>query len=397
MQRRSLFLRTFAGAIAGSLASAATVAAAAEAGQSALPASALKEFVPSAEKPLLLNFNENSLGMAASAKEAVAKSMGEAFRYPDAVRSGVIADIAKHFGLASENVSLGNGSSEVIQAVIEAQVHKAQKVGKKVQLLEPVPTFGVAAAYAEALGIPVKDVVLKKDTLSIDVATLKAAAAAFDGVSIVYFCNPNNPTGIITPATEINAWIEEAARTNAPVFFLMDEAYAEFVSDPAFVSAVELVQKGLKNLVVSRTFSKLYALAGLRLGYGLAEKSVAADVNNFESIDNTNVAAAVAASATLRDENYLKLSLEAVNLSRKIVVEAFEELGIAYLPSQANFIFHKVKGAEGEYTKAMAAEHVMVGRPFPPFVEWNRLTLGTPGEMKAFVKVLKKLHKQGLA
>ena len=394
MQRRSLFVRFFAGAIAGAFASVAATASAAE--KAGLPAAALEEVIPSAEKPLLLNFNENSLGMAASAKKAVADAMSTVFRYPDAVRTGVINDIADAFGLKSENVSLGNGSSEVIQAAIEAQVNKARLAGKKVQLLEPVPTFGVAAAYAESLGIPVKDITLNEKTLQIDVEALKAAASAFDGVSIVYFCNPNNPTSIITPAKVLNTWIEEAAKTNAPVFFLIDEAYAEFVSDPAFESAISLVKNGLKNLVVSRTFSKLYALAGLRLGYGLAEKTTAAEVNAFESIDNTNFAAAVAASATLRDKAYLQLSLESINLSRTIVVKAFEALGIEYLPSQANFIFHKVKGEAGAYTQAMADEHVMVGRPFPPFVGWNRLTLGTPGEMKAFVKVLQKVHEKGL-
>ncbi len=334
--------------------------------------------------------------MAQSAKEAVMKSLDDACRYPDAVRSAVIDDIAKQHDLKAENVVLGNGSSEVIQAVIEAEVNKARLAGRKVQLLEPVPTFGIAADYAEALGIPVTNVQLEPTTLQIDVEALKKAAASFDGVSIVYYCNPNNPTSTVTSGKVLNGWIEEAAAAKAPIFFLIDEAYAEFVSTSDFASAVELVKKDFSNLVVSRTFSKLYALAGLRLGYGIGTKEVAAESNAFASVDNTNVAAAVAASATLRDKNYLELSLESVKLSRAIVQKAFDEMGIAYIPSEANFIFHKVKGKAGEYQAAMAKHNVIVGRTFSPLDDWNRLTLGTPGEMKAFIKVLELVREEGL-
>lgn len=397
MKRRTLFKTSLFGALgaAGSSLLAGRAAYAADAAP-ALPKAALDEVTPTAEHPVLLNFNENSLGMSEKAKAAVAAQMETAFRYPDAVRSQVIEDIAGLWGLKSENVALGNGSSEILQAVIEAQVNKARLAGKKVQLLEPVPTFGTAAAYAESLGIPVNDVPVDMKTFKSDVPALKKAAEAFDGVSILYFCNPNNPTSCVSPASEINAWIEEAAAKKAPVFFLMDEAYADFVTDPAFTSAIELVKKGLDNVVVARTFSKLYAMAGLRLGYGIGTKAAAAETNAFCSIDNTNFAAAVAGSASLKDKAYIEMSLESIKLSRAIVTKAFDEMGIAYIPSQANFIFHQVKGQDGEYTKAMTAKHVIVGRAFPPISGWNRLTLGTPGEMKAFVTALKAVRKEGL-
>lgn len=162
-----------------------------------VPASALDEVVPTKAAPILLNFNENSLGMSASAKKAVIDSLGKAFRYPDDAKEAARKATADLHGVSPELVTLGAGSSQVIQAVVASQVQKARAAGKKVQLLQPVPTFGTAEEYAVALNVPVTSVPLNAETLEIDVEALKKAAADFDGVTIVYFCNPNNPTGII--------------------------------------------------------------------------------------------------------------------------------------------------------------------------------------------------------
>ena len=322
--------------------------------------------------------------------------MATAFRYPDAVRSKLIADIGAHYGLKSENVTLGNGSSETIQAALEAQFHKAAKAGQKVQVIAPDPTFGVAQAYTEAAGVPYVPVPLMDKTLQADVAALKAKAEAFDGLTVVYFCNPNNPTGVVSPATEFNAWVEEAAAKKANVFFLVDEAYGEYVDDSKFVSGIELVKKGLDNLIVSRTFSKLYALAGLRIGYGIGTAVTAKAVDAFASIDNTNAMGAAAASATLADKTYLALSLEATKLSKKIVTDALDELGIEYLPSQTNFVFVNLKAPLKPFADRMLKEeNIMVGRPFPPAVEWCRISLGLPEEMQYFTEKLRAFRKKG--
>lgn len=388
MQRRTLFATSILGAFAASAAKAKDLPA--------LAPSVTDEVVPTADNPVLLNFNENSLGMSAKAKDAVVNGLSTAFRYPDQARTDLVADLAKFYGVAPALVTLGAGSSEILQAVVESQVEKARHAGKKVQVVEPVPTFGIVAGYAEALHVPVVDVPVKKDTFEADIAALKKAVADFDGVSIVYFCNPNNPTSIVTAAGVLNAWIEEAAAKKAPVFFLLDEAYAEYVTDPNFVSGVELVKKGLTNLTVARTFSKLYALAGLRIGYGISAESTAQEVGTFISVDSINFGAAVAARASLADAGFRKLSIETTALSRAIAEKTLKELGVAYVPSQANFIFHRCKGKPGEYKDAMAKHNVVVGREFPPIVGWNRLTLGTPGEMKAWAKALKAVHKEGL-
>ena len=349
-------------------------------------------FVPSEKNPLLLNFNENSLGMSDSAKKAVVDCLGGAFRYPDAARAELINTVAKKFGVDGGQVLLGNGSSEVIQAAVEGFAHAAQKAGKAVQLIVPDPTFNYAELYAAAMGVPVKKITLTKEKLALDLNAMKAKAEAFDGVSIVYICNPNNPTATITESKLLSDWF---GQKNSNTFFIVDEAYAEFVTDSRFKSAIEDVKSGSANIVVTRTFSKIYAMAGLRVGYGITDAKTAALLNNFLSIDNTNAAGAVAALASLKDEVFFQKSLESTNLSRKIVTDALDELGLKYLPSQANFIFHQIKGDHQMYKDRMAAAHVFVGREFPPAVGYNRLTLGTPAEMRAFVKVLKTFRQKG--
>ena len=201
-------------------------------------------FVPSEKNPLLLNFNENSLGMSDSAKKAVVDCLGGAFRYPDAARAELINTVAKKFGVDGGQVLLGNGSSEVIQAAVVGFAHAAQKAGKAVQLIVPDPTFNYAELYAAAMGVPVKKITLTKEKLALDLNAMKAKAEAFDGVSIVYICNPNNPTATITESKLLSDWF---GQKNSNTFFIVDEAYAEFVTDSRFKSAIEDVKRDMES------------------------------------------------------------------------------------------------------------------------------------------------------
>ena len=346
---------------------------------------------PNAQHPLLLNFNENSLGMSPSAQKAVIEALPGSFRYPDDARSELIGNIGTLHSLDSKNVTLGNGSSETIQAAVAMLANKARKDGIKIQLVTPDPTFNYAELYALPLGVEITKVPLKSD-LSFDLKKMEQIANDYDGLSIIYICNPNNPTAMITPHSPLDNWMKKASDKQ---FFIVDEAYAEFVEDPQFVRSIELVKAGQKNLIVTRTFSKIYALAGLRVGYGIATPEIIEAVDEFISIDNTNTAGAVAAIASLKDKKFLEYSLKSNNLSRKIVETALNELGLEYAPSQANFIFHKVKGDVKTYKQRMKEANIMVGREFPPVMGWNRLTLGTPQEMEQFVAVLKEFRQKG--
>lgn len=342
-------------------------------------------FVISKQRPLLLNYNENSLGMAPSARQAVISSLPRAFRYPDDAREALMGAIAETEKVSVKQVTLGNGSSEIIQMAVQAYALR------DAQLVCPDPTFNYAELYAQPLGAKITKVPLNAQ-MGFDLAAMRKATEQFAGPSVVYLCNPNNPTATITPAKDIESWIKSAPPR---VFFIVDEAYHDYVTDPRYRSALSLVQAGQKNLLVARTFSKVYALAGLRVGYGVAHPDVVAKLDEFASIDNTNIAGAVAAAVSLNDKAFIKTSLASTNQARAIVTKVLDELKLEYLPSQANFIFHRIKGDTATYRERMKSRYVMVGRPFDHTNGWNRLTIGTPQEMEAFVAVLRDFRKQG--
>lgn len=341
--------------------------------------------------PLLLNYNENAIGMSESSKRAITESLSIGSRYPDAQQEKLTEQITTAFKLTSANVSIGSGSSQNIQSIILALAQRAKSLGKPLQLIAPNPTFNYAERYAKSVGIPVVLVELKDD-LSFDIEAMKKAAAGFNGLSVYYICNPNNPTAMLTPSSTLNEWI----KSESDKFFLVDEAYAELVTKPDFVSAISLLQEGAENLAVVRTFSKLYALAGQRVGYCLSSKKNVEEFNKFLSFDNANLAGLVAASAVFEDEEFKAYSLKSINLSRQIVTDALDKLGLGYADSQANFIFHKINADTREYAKNMKARGIYVGRAFAPLYGYNRLSLGTPAQMQEFVKVLFEFRKQGL-
>ena len=345
------------------------------------------------KKFLELNANENSLGMSASAKQAIIESLGEGFRYPDNPRAALISKIATIHGVAENQISLGNGSTENMRAVIQMLQHKALKEGKAFQMVIPVPTFDCAEMYANSIGVPVVKIPLTAENYDYDFDELQRAADDFDGISLLYICNPNNPTGIITSTEKLKNWVSYAPDNH---YFLLDQAYLEYVSDPSFESGIEWLKQGLSdNLIVIHTFSKLCALAGMRVGYAISNPQAIETVEAFMSMDNTNLSGAVAAIATLNDAAFLELSLRNTNQSRQMIETVLDDLGLRYLPSQTNFIFHEIKGDLKTYIDRMRDNGIKVGREFPPVTGFNRLTLGTPDEMEVFIKVLKTFREKG--
>ncbi|MEK6199626.1 MAG: aminotransferase class I/II-fold pyridoxal phosphate-dependent enzyme [Psychrobacter sp.] len=344
-------------------------------------------------KFLELNANENSLGVSDSAKQAIIESLGEGFRYPDNPRAALISKIATIHGVAENQISLGNGSTENMRAVIQMLQHKALKEGKQFQMVIPVPTFDCAEMYAKSIGADVVKIPLTANNYDLDLKNLQKAADEFDGISLLYLCNPNNPTGTITSTAALKTWVESAPDNH---YFLLDQAYLEYVTDPSFESGIEWLKQGISdNLIVIHTFSKLCALAGMRVGYAISNPQAIETVEAFMSMDNTNLSGAVAAIATLNDAKFLELSLRNTNQSRQMIETVLDDLGLRYLPSQTNFIFHEITGDLKTYIDRMRDNGIKVGREFPPVTGFNRLTLGTPDEMEVFIKVLKTFREKG--
>lgn len=342
---------------------------------------------------LRLDFNENSLGMSDSAKGAILKALDGAARYPDKQRAQLMTKVATINGVSENQVLLGNGSIESIRAVVQMLHDKALKTDVGFQLIIPDPTFGCAELYARSLGVLLVKVPLTLDNYDLDLDKLQRAATEFDGISLFYLCNPNNPTAIITETDTLKAWIKNAPKNH---YFLLDEAYFGYVTDPSFESGVEWVKQGLSdNLIVVRTFSKLFGLAGLRVGYAIASPQIIADIGSLMSTDNINVSGAVAAIATLEDEDFLAHSLQTTNQARHMMETALDELGLRYLPSQTNFIFYEVNGDVQNYINKMREHGIAVGREFPSIPGFNRITLGTPEEMMVVIDTLQLFREKG--
>lgn len=335
---------------------------------------------PSAGQRLHLNFNENNLGISPLAREALEGCLGQVNRYPDAPHADLALALAEHHGVSAGQVVLGAGSSQSIHVIIEAVSRRAQDAGRATQVVMPLPTFDAGLTAAAARRLPVRGIALL-DNLEADLTGLRAACEDFAGQSIVYLCNPNNPTGTVVSSAELNAWVQGAPET----FFLIDEAYVEFVTDPRFEPADAWVREGLPNVCVVRTFSKLHGLAGLRVGYSLSTAEDAALFAGFVPEMPVNLPGLLAARASLADSEFQRRSLEQTLEARDLVVQTLEHLGLRYVGPNGNFVFHELLASVGgnrSYRHRMRELHIVVGRDFPDYEGWNRLSLGTPDEMR---------------
>ncbi len=333
---------------------------------------------------LRFNSNENALGPAESARRAIIDGIGESNRYTHPVVAEMIPALAAHHGVEPASVVLGNGSTELLRMCVQAMVPARGRI------VVADPTFEHVEGYAAPFGLDVVKVPLTADHAH-DLGRMRDAAGR--GPSLVYVCNPNNPTGSLTDSDRVAAWMREA---DDDVVFLIDEAYFEYASHPAYRSMLDLALQR-PNAVVIRTFSKIYGLAGLRIGYGLAHPALARRIGAFTGFSNMNQMALRAARACLGDAAWLEHSLGANEEARRITYDVLDELGLERIPSHTNFVMHRVPGDVTAYIGRMAENGVRVGRPFPPMTGWNRLSFGLPQEMARFADVLRKGRREGWA
>lgn len=342
------------------------------------------------EKALLqLHFNENSLGLSANAKQAIIDTLPLVNRYPDASINELQQELAQKYNVQPTQVTLGVGSSDIIRAIINKLGTEAAQKRQNIQLISPDPSFFLAADHAAGIGINVVNVPLDAN-YCMDIAKMKQIADNFNGFSICYLCNPNNPTGTLTSSATIEKWVHDAEAKNT--FFIIDEAYAEYITDPTFKSGTSFVEENRDNIIVLRTFSKIYAMAGLRLGYGIATEKLTKSLATYMTIINISLTTAVAGIASLKDQEFLAKSLAMNTQALAITTSALKQLDLDYLPSQGNFIFHKITGDPEEFMQRMKEAGILVGRPFPPLTTWCRITLGTPKEMLQYTNALKQFR-----
>jgi histidinol-phosphate aminotransferase len=324
-----------------------------------------------------LSANENPYGPSAKAHEAMKNAHSLCNRYPDEANDVLIDKIAKINNINREQIVLGDGSSEILKLCAETFTGPTQ--GK---LIAADPTFEAILEYAKACGA---DVVRVPLTSSYAHDLEKMGAASEKG--LIYICNPNNPTASITPKNDLREFIAE---TSPETMILVDEAYFHYADSPDYESVIPLV-KDHPNLIVARTFSKIYGMAGLRCGYCVAQSDTIKRMHGFQMWDSVNIMALSAASASLDDDTQVTNGKKMNSEAKSYTLTELDKMGYKSIPSQANFIMFDCKKPVVPIIKAMKDKNVAVGRLFPAYPNHMRLTIGKKSEMESFVSAFKQV------
>lgn len=318
--------------------------------------------------------NENPLGMPESARRASIEALADMARYPDSNGFALKAAISARFGVPPDWITLGNGSNDVLELAAHALVQPGESV-VYAQYSFAVYALATQEVGARAIVVPAKD-------HGHDLDAMRAAIAS--DTRVVFVANPNNPTGTFAPAAAVERFI---ASVPADVVVVLDEAYNEYLPPELRFDSARWVER-FPNLLVSRTLSKAYGLAGLRVGFGLAQPELTDLMNRVRQPFNVNSVAQAAAVAALNDQAFLDRSY-ALNLQGlERLQSAFAERGLQFVPSRANFVLVRVGDAARVY-ESLLRDGVIV-RPVGGYglPEWLRVSIGLPEENEAFLRAL---------
>lgn len=328
--------------------------------------------------PVKLASNENPLGTSPLAKAAVEKTLAQIYLYPESGAPLLRQKIARKCGLTPHNVFLGNGSDEVVYLLAEAYFERSAEV------LVAEPTFSTYRHVSILAGADVKTVPLKDQTVDLE-AMLKAVTKK---TKMIFLCNPNNPTGTFFTDKQLRLFLNKLPRG---ILVVLDEAYSEYADSPYFPDGLKYVREGFP-VIILRTFSKIYGLAGLRVGYGIAPAPVIAAMESVRLPFNVNRLGQAAALAALGDDKHLRRSRQNNLVGKRFLYRQLKKMGLAYTPTQANFIMiHLGKPAQPIFGK-MLEEGVII-RPLDSFglSDFIRITIGTPSQNQRLIKALKKV------
>ena len=323
-----------------------------------------------------LAITENPFGPSPAARQAIVASVSRAAYYSHS--EGVLVDrICSHERVNREQVAISNGS-------LDALSHLAVGLGRGGHIVAPRPTYATHLSYAARQGIATQWVPLTDDH-RIDLDAMLAAITP--ATRLVYICNPNNPTGLMPDAADLRAFCIAASR-KAPV--LVDEAFVEITPDPARQSMASLVGAG-HDVIVSRTFSKVYGLAGFRIGYVLARPDRAAFLRGLITTSR-NQAGLAAAAVCLGDQRYLQGAITYLRDCRERIYRICRENGLNYLPSVGTFVYIDT-GYPADDVRGLLAAHGVDVRLFdsPRHKNWMRVGTATPEELALFGKALPKV------
>ena len=337
-----------------------------------------RALVPEATSNIVrLSSNENPYGPSPAAVKAMSEGFGLAWRYPDEYADMLAEELARGHSVPADQVLLGDGSGEILKLCAAAFTNRDKK------LVIANPTFEAIARHA---GVANAEVV-KIDLTSEYSHDLKKMLAAANGAGLVYICNPNNPTASLTPKNEISDFL---AKVSPATIVLVDEAYHHYVESKDYESVIPLV-KQYPNLIVARTFSKIYGMAGLRCGYCVTQRANISLMRTHQIFDSVNIMALLAAHASLKDADQVLQGRKLNNEVKKNVYAELDALGYKYIPSHANFMMIDLRREVRPVIDAMRNRGVEVGRLFPALPNFMRVTIGTSPQMKLFVTAFKEV------
>ena len=328
--------------------------------------------------------NENPLGMSPKGREAMLKAAGDLGRYPDGNGLNLKQALAKRFGLSTQSITLGNGSNDILELV----AHAFLAPGKESLMSEH--SFAVYALASQAVGATLVSVPAQSQNLGHDLDGFSRRITA--NTAVVWIANPNNPTGSFIPGARLEAFISSVPTS---VLVVLDEAYTEYLGEDDSYPAFEWVKR-YPNLLVSRSFSKAYGLAGLRVGYGVASEEVTDLLNRVRQPFNVNSLALAAAEASIFDHEFLTRSAELNRQGMLQLQTGLQALGVGWLPSWGNFLLIDLQAVNPLEPKPGAVVYEallskgVITRPVANYglPGYLRVSIGTSKENEAFLKAM---------
>lgn len=334
--------------------------------------------------PVRISSNENPLGPGQHVLDAIVGKFSEAGRYPFNAKQdegALPAALAAKFGGKPENVVMGAGSGEILTNAVRAFTSPTKP------LATPWPSFENPNVTAKKIGSPVKEVKLD-DKLRIDI---EKTIEVSKGAGLVFFCNPNNPTATVHGASTVADFVKRVRAASPETVILIDEAYHDYVTDPSYKTAVDIALS-TPNVFVTRTMSKAYGMAGLRIGYAIGQKGTIGRLNEFKMPYGIGTPHIAAALTGLANPAHIDAERKRNTDVRAFTIKAFADLGFTSTDSNANFIFVNLKRPAASFRDACAQAGVLVGRDFPPYEKTHcRISIGMQAEMQRAVDVFKKV------
>jgi len=324
--------------------------------------------------------NENPLGASPLAIEAMQKNLNKMHDYPDGYCYYLREALSQKLGVRPDQLIFGNGSDEILSFLALAYVNPGDEA------LMATPSFSQYEFAMRLVGGVPRQVELVGDNFEYDLDAILAAVN--DKTRLVFLCTPNNPTGTIIRKQELKRFLEKLPDK---VLLVLDQAYIEYAKDPDHPTGIEYIENGYP-VISLRTFSKIYGLAGLRIGYGVAPAEVVADLSRVREPFSVNAMAQAAARAALEDRKHVERSRQMVENSRRQLTDGFTEMGLKVVPDQANFCFVDTGVDSKEVFQALMQRGVIVRTGdifgYPTYI---RVTYGTEEQNKRFLEGLKEV------